>query len=403
MGGLPGSLQGDGPPPADAARRVAGLAALLLADTPVGENAVLSPLSVMRALALAGEGARGESRRALVEVVGDGPGGCLGAWGDLCADLEGRYASADGVAAGGASPDDGTSDARAVLRMASALWVAPDVAVRREYAAAAEARLRAPVIAVDFRDDGEATASRMNAWVAKATGGLIPRAVPEEGLPASTRVALTDALHFRAAWPEPLGGPIPTPFHPFEGPPVECGFVGWRDHLFRTAWDAGTAVALAYSGGQACLVLLLPREPGPEALERLQRDLAAGALRRVLEEGTSGATIVRFPVVDLDAQRELTAALSRGPLAPAFSASADLGDLSSGEPLRLDALLHAARLRVDENGTEGAAATVMGLAVISADEPEEPLVLVFDRPFLLAVLDRPTGVPFFVARVAAPR
>jgi serpin B len=63
--------------------------------------------------------------------------------------------------------------------------------------------------------------------------------------------------------------------------------------------------------------------------------------------------------------------------------------------------VHRAKLTLDEHGVEGAAATSM-IAEMGWHDPEEALVVRFDRPFLLVVRHRGTGLPLFLAEVVEP-
>jgi serpin B len=62
--------------------------------------------------------------------------------------------------------------------------------------------------------------------------------------------------------------------------------------------------------------------------------------------------------------------------------------------------LHKAFIRLDETGTEAAAATAVVIGVTSM--PAEPVTLKVDRPFLFAIQDKPTGEILFLGRVANP-
>jgi serpin B len=87
-------------------------------------------------------------------------------------------------------------------------------------------------------------------------------------------------------------------------------------------------------------------------------------------------------------------------MAPAFSPQADFSDLSpKAGPIRF--VQHAATLRVDEDGTEGAAATAVGNEAMAAPAPTG-IPVKFDHPYLLVVRDAKAGEPLFIARVTDP-
>lgn len=80
---------------------------------------------------------------------------------------------------------------------------------------------------------------------------------------------------------------------------------------------------------------------------------------------------------------------------------ADFGCLARSEnPIFINQVIHQTHIRVDEEGTEAAAATVA--SAIEGGASDEPTVFVADRPFLFVVRDTPTGAILFMARVSNP-
>jgi serpin B len=83
----------------------------------------------------------------------------------------------------------------------------------------------------------------------------------------------------------------------------------------------------------------------------------------------------------------------------AFGGAADLSGMNGTGGLFIQDVVHHAFVAVDENGTEAAAAT----AVIVGETSTPPLAtLTIDRPFVFAIIDRPTGATLFIGRVLDP-
>ena len=70
-----------------------------------------------------------------------------------------------------------------------------------------------------------------------------------------------------------------------------------------------------------------------------------------------------------------------------------LGDNPEG--YYLSQVIHAAKIKVNEKGTEAAAATVVAANGAGAP-PEEGITLIFDQPFLYGIVDLETGIPLFL-------
>lgn len=84
-----------------------------------------------------------------------------------------------------------------------------------------------------------------------------------------------------------------------------------------------------------------------------------------------------------------------------FTAAAELENLSQSGPLSVNNIVHSAVVEVTKEGTEGAAATGVGIVLLSADFGETKKVLV-DRPFIFVVKDKTNNIPLLVGRVKDP-
>jgi serpin B len=64
--------------------------------------------------------------------------------------------------------------------------------------------------------------------------------------------------------------------------------------------------------------------------------------------------------------------------------------------------VHQAYIDVDEQGTEAAAATAIGMRPMALRREPEPIPLTVDRPFLFAIIDTSSGLPLFLGQVTRP-
>jgi len=96
--------------------------------------------------------------------------------------------------------------------------------------------------------------------------------------------------------------------------------------------------------------------------------------------------------------------MAKAPLAAlgmrdAFTTQADLSGMTGERDLLIQDVVHEGFVAVDETGTEAAAATAVLVGVVSAPPPA---TLTVDRPFIFAIVDRPTGATLFIGRVLDP-
>jgi serpin B len=172
--------------------------------------------------------------------------------------------------------------------------------------------------------------------------------------------------------------------------------------------DGFQAVELPYAGARLGMVIVLPdgspapgpgdpagHGPGPAGHPGPLGGLLAGLAPRQVS-----LALPRFRVTSGFGLRPVLAALGM-PLA--FSAAADFSGITAAQRLRIDEVVHKAYIDVNEEGTEAAAATaVVMTASARFMDPEPPVDMVVDRPFLFAITDPQTGLPLFLGRVTDP-
>ena len=157
-------------------------------------------------------------------------------------------------------------------------------------------------------------------------------------------------------------------------------------------------MVLPYDDGRLAFFALMPEE-GAEVevwLDSLDGDALASLLegRRDTEFRT-----LALPKFEAEWSGQLQDVLSAMGLdRRAFTAgTADfslLGDHPYG--YFLSQAIHAAKIEINEEGTQAAAATVLEVGSGASAPPETGVTLIFDRPFLYGIVDLETGVPLFL-------
>ncbi|MCC8245239.1 serpin family protein [Saccharothrix luteola] len=224
----------------------------------------------------------------------------------------------------------------------------------------------------------------INEVVRELTHGLVRQAVPPRAITPGTLAVLVNALHVKGAWAEDFPEEDTRP-RKFRAPSGK--------RMVPTMRRTGASGYAARHGWQSVLipceealdvVALLPDQPLATA------ELDGEALADLITGVRFTEVDLYLPKVDLEAGSALVEplrALGAGPLFDSW--------------LLVEQVLHQAKLTLDEHGVEGAAATTM-IAAMGWHDPGEALVVRFDRPFLLAVRHRGTGLLLFLAEVTEP-
>lgn len=367
-------------------------------------NAFASPLSVWTALSMLAEGARDETSLEFARVLfGTDDELVLEALRTVARELRARLAAAD-------------EDVE--IHWADALWgersfpFAADVmeGLARNYGARLEG--------LDFRGDPDAARERINAWVEKQTRERIRDLLPPGAITRLTRLVLTDAVYFKGLWAKPfeVDDTASLPFRLADGGQVEVPFlrdpggrdlgIAYFDSEFAQRGAAGsgglTAFELNYEGEKLSFVVLLPDEV--DGLAELETELDGERLERIVAALSSRKVIVELPKLELAPAYDLIPPLRGLGFEKIFDPDeADLSGFVAGEApdMYVTGAFHKAFLKLDEEGTEAAAATGIVVGIRSAI-PEPPARVRVDRPFLFLIRERESGAVLFLGRVTDP-
>ncbi len=350
-------------------------------------NAVCSPVSVFTALAMLGETARGETQEQILELLGVPDTATLRTLtNELMTDLYN---------------DDGAE----VVRLASSLWLRDDVgedAYNKEtletMAGDYYASAYAGTPGTEEMDDA------LQGWLNEQTGGLLRDSVESVKLQPDTAAALASTVYFSAKWHQGFWeeNTRRMTFHA-PGGDREADFMNGVFYIAYYPFEDFTGVELDFELGGA-MRLILPKE-GTDPRALLESAAARDFLLSPDLHGTVGREArvsISLPKFDVTGDTDLIDALRGLGVTDAFDpVAADLSGLA-GLPgdVYVSAALHSARVKVDEEGCEAAAYTVMMSEPTSPPPPEERVDLVFDRPFLFSVMEE--GVPIFTGVVSEP-
>ncbi|MEB2314246.1 MAG: serpin family protein [Sorangiineae bacterium] len=268
----------------------------------------------------------------------------------------------------------------------------------------------APLERLDFRAAPEPARALINRWVAERTEQRIRELVPRGGVSPETRLALVNAVYFLGQWatPFPKSATRPTPFDAGGGAAKEVPtmqVVG--DYRLATSSPELTALALPYAGGAFSFLILLPRAKG--GLAGLEAWLSEPAWQKLLADLKPARVAVSLPRFTIDPPESLELAQELGAIGLRSLFDRERADLTGianppnpAERLYLSAVFHKAFIRVDETGTEAAAATALTVTEGAAPAPP-PLEFKADHPFLFALYDHASGLVLFAGRVVEPK
>ncbi len=422
-----------------------------------GKNLFFSPYSMSSALAMAAEGARGETAAEMGKVlcfpeaarrVGDDAQ--LIPWNVSLihtgmAELNERFNAPKPAS----KAIRGKIDSQYELHVANALWAEKTYpfqpsyleTIRKYYA-------QGGAFPADFRNQPEPSRLRINAWVEEQTHQRIKDLLPPGSVDSSTRLALTNAIYFKGEWPEVFskGATKEDDFLLADGGKARVRMMrhdglGWASYaafngdgtLFDTprAFEHGkspppstcypdkdgfTMLEMPYKGDDLSMVVIVPQ--AADGLPALEKSLTSANVQSWVGKLQKRRVNVFIPKFKMETAYTTNGALTAMGMVRAFvnpaagSNAADFTGMCSipnptpDQMLYIGLVVHKAFVEVDEKGTEAAAATGVpmrpGAAPPSRMVPFTPTFRA-DKPFLFLIRDKHTGCILFLGRMLSPR
>jgi serpin B len=214
-----------------------------------------------------------------------------------------------------------------------------------------------------------------------------------------TRFVLVNAIYLKAPWLVPFGdgSTVDAPFTRSDGTRTEVPTMATTWAMPYAEGDGWRAVDLPYVGGELSMLLILPDD-----IEGWVAAADATTLRTVASALAPVRVDLRLPTFGIETSAELGDHLIALGMPSAFDEMrADFSGITTAERLMIAEVVHQANIDVDESGTEAAAATAV-IGVTTGGPPPETIELRFDRPFVFAVRDVPTGAVLFLGTVGDP-
>jgi serine protease inhibitor len=356
----------------------------LLKATKAGEtgNVIVSPASVHAALSMTVNGATDETAkqmRAVLRTAAMSPTDANAQWASLLLQL-------------------GSRSSDQTLEIANSLWAEKSVAFKKPFLDADRDFFGAKVTTLDFATDNLAGA--VNGWVSSRTHGMITKMV--DRVPDNAILYLANAVYFKGDWVSPFehNSTDKEPFTRADGTKVDVDMMNATEGRPFAENGALQATSLAYVGADTGFYVMLPR-PGVsiDAAMASLEGTGFADLRATLTSGVTTEVVLGLPKLDADFGTSLKKPLATMGMPRAFDQ--DLAQFSGmadlGVPIYIGDVMHKTKVKVDEKGTEAAAATVVEMLAGSA-----PARIVCDRPYLFAIVDQRTGVMLFLGVVEDP-
>lgn len=361
-------------------------------------NVVISPLSAHASIAMAYNGAAGDTAEQMALAL---------SLSDLsAAELNQGYGHL--LASLAALPDE----SGVTLNVENSLWADEDFELYNDFVETDRSYFGAQLETLDLQNRG--SKDRINGWIAERTNDKITDLIDE--IPDAVVMYLINAMYMKGNWSVPFD-PEQTANAAFavgvdgsgKAQEVQVPFMSRGASDFNHAEVDGTqALRLPYGDGRMAMWVILPPQtdgdPRDAAYAEIDR-LAAGRWDALTTQAETRPGQLVMPGFTSRTKTNLADALSAIGMPVAFDVdAADFSIMSpDGEDLYISRVLHETYIAVDEAGTEAAAATATEMSLGAALMTEEPFEMIVDRPFLFVIEDGITGAMLFLGVIEDPR
>ena len=348
---------------------------LFKASEESGKNTLISPLSVLCALAMTANGAEKETLAQMEEVLG------------MTTKELNRYLYS--------YMQNLPQGEKYKLSLANSIWFTEDerFTVNQNFLQTNADYYGADIYKAPFNDQ---TCKDINNWVKQNTDEMIPEILDE--IPADAIMYLVNALAFEAEWSEI-----------YEKQQVRDGKFTKEDGTKQdvelmygvegTYLEDENAIGFKkyYKGGKYAFVAMLPNEG--VSVSDYVASLDGESLNTLLNNTQHTTVHTAIPKFETEYNVEMSAILKDMGMTEAFDMyNADfegLGTSTAGN-IFINRVLHKTFISVGEKGTKAGAATVVEMADGAAAEPQEPKKVYLDRPFVYMLIDCENNIPFFI-------
>lgn len=351
-------------------------------STPADSSLFISPLSVAMALAMAYNGAAGATQQEMATA--------LELEGFPLDDLNASYRGLIDLLRG--------LDRQVTFGIANSIWYRHDWSFEQAFLNANRTYFDAAVRPLDFASP---TAARtINDWVSDQTRGRIPSIV-DDPLPPEDVMYLINAIYFKGSWTQQFdkSRTAPAPFRLRDGSSATVQMMSTPEPAqvrLARAPDV-TVLDLPYGGRAFSMTIVVPRDPA--GIDSLVATLTEERWNTWTAALDSAAVDVSLPKFRFSYAASLQQALSALGMPHAFCGlwSTDFTRMRAAGDLCITKVKHKAFVDVNEEGTEAAAATSVGVGPTSA-----PPSVSIDRPFLFAIRENLSGTILFLGRIMRP-
>src|SRR5690606_37095721 len=347
--------------------------------TDPADNSFISPLSVSMALGMLLNGADGEVRESILNTI------------------DFKDFTAEEVNAGFRDLTELllSMDRKVNFGLANSVWYRQELTVNNSFASVIENYYDGKIMGLDF--ESPASKNVINSWVESKTNNRIKDLIKE--INPDHVMFLVNAIYFKGDWTHQFdkSKTKKAPFTTLSGATtqVDMMFSKGVSMKYKTTPDF-QLLDIPYGNGQFRFTMLMPNEYG--GITSLVETLNAETFNTLIDESDTISVELELPKFKMNWRNDLIQSLGQ------------MGMIMTGYPLlfegptpaiKVGQVIHQSFLEVNEEGSEAAAATSIGMEFVCVC-PQPPPKITIDKPFLFMIREQHSGAILFMGQLTDP-
>lgn len=337
-------------------------------------STIVSPISVSYVLGMLNEGADGETRQQITDVLGLG-----GSVQEINKYFNKMMGDAQSV------------DPSVTLKNANCIYFKLGKSINPQFKADMQNYYDANVEAINFNSGN--IVNKINNWSKTHTDGMIPELVSKEELNPLAVMYLLNAVYFKASWTDQFD-PMSTrdiDFITLDGKTVKRPMMHRHGMAVYGKNDLCKMLCLPYGNKAYSMVVLLPNEG--KTTDDIIRNLSAQKLKEWQSQMRTEEVNILMPRFTTESETHLEDILSSMGMPLAFRDNAEFPNMIQNEGLFVSMMKQKAKIEVSEEGTKAAAVTVEEDVAIGVNFYK---YFYATRPFVYYIMEKNTGAIYFM-------
>jgi serpin B len=345
------------------------------------QNVIISPFSISMAFGMLLNGAHGTTLDSLEQALGKS--------GLSTDDINASYQSISGTLT--------NLDPSVNFQIANSIWYRNDFSVLPKFLSDNQTYFDAEVTSLNFASADAVTT--INNWVNTKTNGKIPTILTS--IPDNVVMYLINAIYFKGTWTYQFNtqNTADAPFTCSNQSTVTCKMMSQKSTFAYYADSTMQAIDMPYGSGAFSMTIILPNTN--TSIDQFAASLTEMQWNAVVNHLDSTTVNVYLPKFKLEYKRTLNSDLCSLGMGIAFTEFADFSRISTTAGLCISEVLHKTFIEVNEEGTEAAAVTAIGVGVTSVGPVITPTMLI-NHPFIFAIRDHQSGTMLFIGKIVNP-